>query len=372
MNSNIMSSKAFQPNEMLRKYFPGCVYALFIAATQVIYEPVDEPECDEPTTAHCTDLQLIVFWLIFSICCILIVTMGQTHENSRGGGSFYNINKCFHWKFYSFNKLIHIIAALISFVALALCRHDASICIGRDPKDTRYVPMITATIFLLFWQCWRPGMLKWKWFKRNTAKLKPPTGSRPELEPEDSFRDSSKILEEDLKQNHIEMKTCSEAELEDQSLASLPDIFDEEYLNVELEQVDPSKNWAACYATFPRYHCVAFNAFQAIMLAEQREWGKMVLLGIFIVQTVLIIIHQMENRSKNCLLYQDVLIGTAIWLNFTAITIFQHDTAEYILGGVGCFSKVIPVAVPMLIFFVTAEFGTEKCLARYSEDLASS
>jgi len=372
MNSNIMSSRAFQQTEMLRKYFPGCVYALFIAATQVIYEPLDEPNGNEPTTAHCTDLELIAFWLIFSVCCTLIVTMGQTHENSKGGGSFYNIKKCFHWKFYSFNKLIHIIAALISFAALALCGHDASICIGRDPKDTRYVPMITATIFLLFWQCWSPGMPKWKWFKRNTAKLKAPTKSKPELDPEDSSCNSSKILEVDLKQKHIEMKTCSEEELEDLSFTSLPDIFDEEYSNVDIKEVDPSKNWAACYATFPRYHFVAFNAFQAIILAEQREWGRMVLLGIFIVQTILIIIHQMENRSKSCFLYQDVLIGAATWLNFIAITIFQCDTAEYILGGVGCFSKVIPVAVPMLIFFVTAEFSTVKCLARYSEDLASS
>jgi len=72
------------------------------------------------------------------------------------------------------------------------------------------------------------------------------------------------------------------------------------------------------------------------------------------------------------MLYQDVLMGVAVWLNFTAITIFQHDTAEYIFGGLGCFSNVIPVAVPMLICFVVTEFGTQKCLKRYSDDLASS
>jgi len=366
MNSNFMSCRAFQSTEMLRKYFPGCVYALFIATTQVIYEPDDEYEPDhELTSAHCSDLQLIVFWLTFTICCTLIVTMGQTHENSKRGGSYYNISKCFHWKFYSFNKVIHIVGALISFAALALCGHDASICIGLDPKDTRYVPIITTTVFLFLWQGWCPTMPKC--FKRHIPKVKSPNGNKPQCHDQNNFGDSSKTYEDDMKQKHIEMKTCSDTELEDQSVISLTKRLDEENFSVELKQEDPSKNWAACYATFPRYNCVAFNTFQAMILTERSEWGRMVLLGLYIIQSLLIIIQQMENRSKSCFLFQDVLIGVLIWLNFTAITIFQHDTAEYILGGVGCFSNLIPFAVPMLNFYVMAEFATGECLMRYSE-----
>jgi len=175
-----------------------------------------------------------------------------------------------------------------------------------------------------------------------------------------------------MKQKHIELKTCLNGELEDHSVKSLTKRWDEENLSVDLEQEDPSKNWAACYATFPRYNCVAFNTFQAMILAERSEWGRMVLIGLYIFQSILIIIHQMEKRSKSCFLFQDVLIGVFIWLNFTAITIFQHETAEYILGGVGCFSNLIPLAVPMLSFYVMAEFATGECLKRYSDDYASS
>jgi len=73
--------------------------------------------------------------------------MGQTQELSKDADPRYNINKCFHWKFYSWNSVIHVIAALIAFVALALGSHDNSICIGLDPNDTQLIPAITAAIF---------------------------------------------------------------------------------------------------------------------------------------------------------------------------------------------------------------------------------
>jgi len=187
-----MSITTFQSSELLRKYFPGCIYALFIATTQVIYEPDDaivKPE------AHCEELQLIAFWMIFSICCILIAIMGQTHQNSQGGASLYNINKCCQWKFYSCTNVIHIIAALVSFVALALCGHDASICIGLNPKDTQYVPVITAVVVSMIWQALCPTQPKW--FERNTEKQKSSSKSTARVDLKDSFYDpSKKVLEE--------------------------------------------------------------------------------------------------------------------------------------------------------------------------------
>jgi len=292
-----MSSTTFQPTEMLRKYFPGCVYALFIATTQVIYEPADEYAVVLIPIAHCGKLQQTAFWLIFTICCILIAVMGQTHENTKGGGSFYDINKCFHWKFYSWDNVIHIIAALISFVALALCGHDASICLGIDPKDTQYIPAITAVVFSLVWQALCPTQPKW--FEQNKAKFNSPSGSSLGSDVEDSFCDSLKVQEEDWKQQHIEMKSSSNALQENQSVTSVQKIVDHENFNVKLKQSGSSQNWTAFYATFPRYHCAAFNSLQAMILADPKEWGRMVLVGLYILQSVLIIIRHTENRSKD-------------------------------------------------------------------------
>jgi len=151
-------------------------------------------------------------------------------------------------------------------------------------------------VFSLVWQALCPAQPKW--FEQNTAKVTSPSGSNLGADLEDSFCDSLKGQEEDWKQTHIEMKS-SHAMQENQSVTSLPKIVDQENLNVKLKQSDPSQNWTAFYATFPRYHCAAFNSLQAMILADPKEWGRMVLVGLYIFQSILIIIHHTENRSKD-------------------------------------------------------------------------
>jgi len=275
-----MSSTIFQSSDMLRQYFPAGIYAIFIATTQVIYEPADVHSVEPIPVAHCGELQLIAFWLILGICCILIAIMGRTHENTKVGGSSYDISKCFHWKFYSWDNVIHIIAALISFVALALCGHDASICLGFDPKDTQSIPVIAAAVFSLVWQALCPTQPKW--FDLNTPKVTSHSGSKIVSGHEESRSNSSRVPQQ-----------------ENQWVTYLPNTVNQENLNVKLKQSDPSQNWIAFYATFPKYHCAAFNSIQAIILANQREWGKVVLLGLYILQSVLIIIQHAKNRSKD-------------------------------------------------------------------------
>merc|ERR1719320_1416157 len=107
-----------------------------------------------------------------------------------------------------------------------------------------------------------------------------------------------------------------------------------------------------------------------MMLADQTDWGKVVLWILYAVQSVMIVVHHFHRRKSDWQVANDVLMGMAIWLNFSAITIFQHDTAEFLFGGIGCFSNVIPVGVPMLICFLVTEFGTAKCLQRYVAELS--
>jgi len=152
---------------------------------------------------------------------------------------------------------------------------------------------------------------------------------------------------------------------------SFPEEKVDEDLNMQFEP-NPSQNWIAFYASFPKYHCAAYNSLQAIILGRPKEWGRIVLLTLYALQSVAIIVHHVMKRSKDWSHSQDILMGVAIWLNFSAITIFQHQTSEYLFGGVGCLSNVIPVAVPMLVCFIVTMFGTSKCLKRYANDLAST
>lgn len=367
-----MDITLLQSSQTLQKFFPSNIYALFIATTQLIYTPETDPGTIVKRESQCDELQQIAFWAIFSSCCILIALMGQTHDNPKAGGSIYDINKCFHWKYYSCNNVIHIIASLVSFVALVLCGHDASICIGLDPKTTQYIPAITAFVFSLVWQAIFPTQPIW--FYGSTEKKKTSCKSDSELE-------LIRVLDDwSLKTADVSSKKLQyiqKDEVPGMKLTKQPDTSSEsdteqDELDLKPKKIDPSQNWIAFYATFPKYHCAAYNSLQAIILADQENWGRIVLLILYGLQSVLIIIQHIMNKSEDWSHRQDILMAVAIWLNFTAITIFQHDTAEYLFGGVGCFSNVIPVALPMLVCFIVTEFGTPKCLKRYAEDLAST
>jgi len=143
----------------------------------------------------------------------------------------------------------------------------------------------------------------------------------------------------------------------------------QESLPEEPKQTDSSSNWMVFYATFPKYHCTLFNSIQVMMLAEQTDWGKVVLWSLYLLESILIITQHVFRRKSDWNLGPDVMMGIAIWMNFSAITIFQHATSEFLFGGIGCFANVIPVAVPMLICFSVTEFGTTQCLQRYVVEL---
>lgn len=129
--------------------------------------------------------------------------------------------------------MLHSVAALIAFSALALCGHDASTCIGLDPTDTQYIPIITAAVFTMLWQTLcsdEPG-----WFVADAQAA----GGKLSKSPDNSVE--------------LEIKSPQE---------SSP---------VEPKQKDSSSNWMVFYATFPKYHCTMFNSIQVMMLAEQTE-----------------------------------------------------------------------------------------------------
>jgi len=297
--------------------------------------------------------------------------MGQTQVDSKGEDSGYNINKCFHWKFYSWGTVIHIIAALVAFVALVLGSHDSSICIGLDPNNTQHIPVLTAAVFSFVWQAICPTQPKW--FERSGNKNNPLNINVANVELSQIWSDAGNEPEEspEPEQKCIVTGNMSLLTMKNESL-SIPEEADPEEVITQFEQTNPSQNWIAFYASFPKYHCAAYNSLQALILPREKESGRIVLLSLYILQSVAIIVHHVIKRSKDWSHCQDFLMGVAIWLNFTAITIFQHQTAEYLFGGVGCLSNVIPVAVPMLVCFIVSEFGTSKCLKRYSDDLAST
>merc|ERR1719334_3005739 len=120
--------------------------------TQLIYTPVSDTTILVVEEIHCDELQHAVFWTVFTICCMLIVIMGHTHEESENEGSSYDFNKCFQLKHYNCHNIIQTIAALVSFSAIVLAGHSASQCIGLDPKQTKYIPVLTAAAFSFFWQ----------------------------------------------------------------------------------------------------------------------------------------------------------------------------------------------------------------------------